>query len=185
MSGGEALERAAKRVPQARTRAAAYAAKPSGPDGPRPAFEGPKQKTQAHYANVAARPQPATSPPPPPPRRGICKGPRPTPQHFLVMEVLERYLGGGRRPGPDPPSLDMRTPTAGMVDGIAVGWCGDFKGHGRFLSVRGLRGTGLVIGNGGCRKINLRKRTFAKFLNSIDIALVLNLFHFCSRMICE
>tara|TARA_B000000460_G_scaffold245558_1_gene217421 strand:+ start:840 stop:1286 length:447 start_codon:yes stop_codon:yes gene_type:complete len=136
-----ALERGAKRLPQARTRAAAYAAKPSGPDGPRPAFEGPKQKT-ANYANVAARPQPATSRPARPPRRRICKGPRPAPQHFLVIEVLERYLGGGRRSGPDPPSLDMRAPSAGVIDGIAVGWCGDFKGHGRFLSVRGLREPG-------------------------------------------
>jgi len=69
------------------------------------------------------------------------------------MEVLESYLGSGSRPGPDPPSLDMRAPAAGMVDGIAVGRCGDFKGHGRFLSVRGLRGTGLVIQVGLCRKI--------------------------------
>ena len=143
----------AKRHRQARTRARAYARKPSGPHGPRPAFEGLKQKTQANYANVAARPQPATSRPTRPPRRGICKGPRPAPQHFLIMEVLERYLGGGRRPGPDPPSLDMRTPAAGVVNGIAVGWCGNFKGHGRLLSVRGLRGTGLVIGKGDCRKI--------------------------------
>lgn len=147
-----ALERGAKRLPQARTRAAAYAAKPSGPDGPRPAFEGPKQKT-AFYANVAHHPQPATSRPARPPRRRICKGPRPAPQHFLVMEVLERYFGDGRRPGPDPPSLDMRAPSAGMVDGIAVGRCGNFKGHGRFLSVRGLRGTGLVIQVGVCRTV--------------------------------
>ncbi len=37
------------------------------------------------------------------------------------MEVLERYLVGGRRPGPELPSLDMSAPAAGMVDGIAVG----------------------------------------------------------------
>ena len=69
------------------------------------------------------------------------------------MKVLKRYLGGGRRPGPDPPSLDMHAPAAGVVDGIAVGWCGDFKGHGWFLSVRGLRGTGLVIQVGGGRTV--------------------------------
>ena len=132
-----------------------------------------QNKPTAAPATVAAHTQPAPSPQAPTRRQGIFKGPRPAPEHFLVTEMDQRNLVRAARAGTDAPGLDMGAPAAAVLAEAAVGRRRNFNGHFRFLSVRGLRGTGLVIQLGVCRTVeNVEHHLAATMPAVMQIALL-------------